>query len=244
MAVYDVNGNKILSGSGGIPLFYLLSANSLIKHQAGNSSSAFSTAYANGYQMMEGDVQFTSDNVPIMCHDASIGGLTIATHTLAELQAATTIYTLDNWLLDCKKYNVFADIDFTKTYTSSQCATLVQHISDAGMTNRVSIECGVSSSAPNLVANSEELILNILGASTTSAIDSFATIAAKCKLVIATIPHADATKALVTYVHGKGYLAKIWTGTSSDTKAMVEGYLNMGADQVLCDTVKPSDITP
>lgn len=244
--IYDIDGNALTVNAVnlGVPLPSILAENSLIKHQGGNSAGAFKTAYNNGYRAMEGDVRFTSDKVPIMSHDASIGGMTISTHTLAELEAGTTIYTFDAWMLDCKKYNVFADIDFTKTYTEEQCGILVQHIKDAGMIRRVSIECGVSSSAPYLVDQSSDLILNLLGASTTADIDGFATIASICRLVIATIPHADATAALVTYAHGNGYLAKIWTGTSSDTKAMVEGYLDMGADQVLTDTVKPSDIVP
>ena len=244
--IYDINGNALTTETSlnEIPVFYLLSTNSLIKHQAGNSGPAFAIAYNNGYRMMEGDVRFTSDSVPIMSHDASIGGLSIASHTLSELQAATVVYTFDDWMLDCKKYNVFADIDFTKTYTQAQCAILVQHIIDSGMIKRASIECGVTSSAPNLVSQSEDLILNILGASSTSAIDAFSSIAEKCRMVICTIPHADATKSIVAYAQSKGYLAKVWTGTSSDTKAMVEGYLDMGVDQVITDTVKPSDIVP
>ena len=240
--VYDINGNPVTSD--GIPLPALLGDTVLIRHKAGNSASAFKTAFNNGYKAIEGDVRFTSDNVPVMSHDATLGGYTIANYTLAELEALTTVYTLDDCLLDCKKYNVFLDIDFTKTYTSTQCQILVQHIENMGMIRRCSVECGMSTSVNDLTANSGELILNILGASTTAIMDTFATAAAKCRLVIATIPHADATAALVTYAHGKGYLAKIWTGTSSDTKAMVDGYLDMGADQVLCDTVKPSDIVP
>ena len=244
--IYDVNGNELIAEAklSGVPLFPLVAENSLIRHQAGNSKSAFTTAYTNGYRAMEGDVRFTSDSVPIMSHDATLGGLTISNSTLAQLENATTVYKLDDWLLDCKKYNVFADIDFTKTYTKTQCGILVQSLEKIGMTKRASIECYIASSAIDLSDASEGLILNPIGMSTTSAMDSLSTIASKCALVICTIPHADATSTLVKYAHDKGYLAKVWTGTSSDTKAMVEGYLDMGADQVITDTVKPSDIVP
>lgn len=241
--VYDVNGNPLYISEQGLPLSGDLSENLLIRHYGGNSASNLATAYTNGLKAVEGDVQFTSDKHPIMCHDASTGGLNISTHTLAELQAVATIYQLEDCLLDCKKYNLFLDVDFTKTYTEEQCQILTTIIKDYGMVGRSSIEVFVNSSAVTISSISHDYILNILGCRTTAAIDACDTFADKSSLIICTIPHEDATQELVEYAHNKGYLAKIWTG-GADTKAIVEGYLDMGADQVLTDSVKPSDIVP
>lgn len=241
--IYDVNGNPLYIGRQGLPLSGVLGENLLIRHYGGNSASNIATAYNNGLKAVEGDVRFTSDKYPIMSHDASVGGLTISTHTLAELQAVATIYQLEDCLLDCKKYNLFLDVDFTKTYTTEQCGILTGLIKDYGMVGRASIETFIDSSAGRIANISHDFIQNILGCRTTAAIDACDAFADKCALIICTIPHDDATQELVEYAHNKGYLAKIWTG-GSDTVSIVENYLDMGADQVLTNDIKPSDITP
>ena len=248
--IYDVNGNAIIEDVTNIvtPTFSAsLNGNALIKH-AICSHADFVTAYNDGYKMMEGDVHFTSDGYMIVNHDSTLGGLTIASSTLAELQAVATVYLFDDFMLDCKKYNVFADIDFTKTYTQQQSATLVDHIIKAGMNDRCSIECYVSSSAVYLTNASTDLILNILGIRTTANADSCEPFEELSKCIIATIPHSDITTEIVQYCHQKGYITKTWTGAAAgsgvDTKAQVEGYLDMGISQVITNSVKPSDIVP
>lgn len=245
--LYDIDGNVIkigLTASDKMPLLPIFGETTIIKHQGGNSANALRLAYNNGYKAVEGDVRFTSDNVPIMCHNSTIGGLNIDTSTLAELQAVDTVYTLDEWLTDCKKYNILAEIDFTKTYTQAQCETLVQHIKANSMTNRCTVECYIDSSMGYLSQYSPDLVLSVLGCRSTSIIDSLASIEDYCRAIICVIPHDDASKSLVSYAHSKGYLSRIWTASSTDTLPDVEVYLDMCADFVLTDNVKPSDIMP
>lgn len=240
--VYNKDGNKLIGNN--LPLFDEFTRTNLIKHRGGNSASDLATAYNNGYRAVEGDVRFTSDSVPIMCHDATLGGLTIASSTLAQLEAVATVYTLDDWFTDCRKYNILAEIDFTKTYTASECALLVQHIHDKGMEGRCTIECYPTTSALDLINNSEDLILSLLSTSSTSGIDAVADISNKCRKVICVIAHDYASDSLISYAHKKGYLVRVWTGTGLDTVADVDGYLDMGADFVITDNCKPSDIVP
>lgn len=245
MAIYDVNGNSVtVSAQVKSPIAPIFGETALIKHRAGNSASAMATAYSNGYKSVEGDVRFTSDSVPVMSHDATLNGLTISSSTLAQLQAAGTVYTFDDWMLDCHTYNIMAEIDFTKTYTETQCGILAQNIVKAGMTGRCTIECYRGTSATYLSNNSTDLILSILESSSTSNIDLLSTFAAKSRQVIAVIAHDSASSSLVEYAHSKGYLVRIWTGSTSDTVSQVKSYLAMGADFVLTDNAKPSDITP
>lgn len=245
--IYDINGNPIGMGGStdkGLPYLPAFGETTLIKHRGGNSASDMATAFSNGYKSVEGDVRFTSDAVPIMCHDTTTGGLTISSNTLADLQEATTIYTLDDWLMDCKKYNILAEIDFTKTYTQAQCEILVGKIKDHAMTNRCTVECYIDSSAMRLAAYADDLILSVLGCRTNAIIDSLVDIADACRKIICVIPHDVASASLVAYAHKKGYLSRIWTNSTTDTVSVVENYLDMGVDFVLTDNVKPSDITP
>ena len=245
MAIYDVNGNEIASGGGsgfpGLPLSPVLGTNFLIRHYGGNSHANFVAAVNNGYVATEGDVRFTSDEIPVMAHDSSVGGLSIATHTLAELEAVATIYKLDDWLLDCKKFNVFADVDFTKTYTNRQCEILVAHLGNMGMTGRASIECGISY-ATVLVQYSKNLLLNLLSATSEANINRFAAVEDSCKGIICTTAVESVNPSIVEFIHKKGYISKVWN--SSDSVASTTNYLNMGVDQVIVDTTKPSNITP
>jgi glycerophosphoryl diester phosphodiesterase len=241
--IYDVNGNPIDAASyfGGLPHSPVLGQSFLIRHRAGNSHNAFATAYNNNYVAVEGDVRFTSDSVPVMCHDATMWGLTIASSTLAQLQNAGTVYTLEDWLLECKKYHIFADIDFTKTYTEPQCAILVETLENCGMTGQASIECGITTAKTRLVALSDKLILNVLGANSAEALEAFADIENYCRGIIGTIHRDLVTSTVVELVHSKGYTAKVWV--DSDTLSDVTGLLDIGVDQIIVDNTKPSQIT-
>ena len=78
---------------------------------AHNTIEDFENAIKYGYKFLETDVHVTNDGYFVLCHDATIAGLTIAISTLAELQAVTEIATLDEFLMLCKKYDVVPVIE-------------------------------------------------------------------------------------------------------------------------------------
>ena len=245
MAIYDYLGNLISgggtsAGGAGLPFSPIIGGNFLIKHRGGNSAAAFQQAVTDGYVSTEGDVRFTSDSVPVMSHDASINGLSIASHTLAELTAAGSVYTFDDWARDSRNHNHWMEIDFTKTYTDAQCAILAQKIKDWGIAHRCTIEAYLNTSAARLVSYADNLILTILGASSTSVIDSYSTIAENCDGLLVTMPVANLTAALVNYAHSKGYLVRVWN--ENDSVSSTQSYFDMGADNIIVDTTKPSDL--
>lgn len=103
-----------------------------------NSPDALYHTYLTGVKFIECDVRFTLDNIPIIMHDASInrtmvlssGGaigttIDVASTTLAELKAnyvynntkgvKRTIYTLEEFLKDCKKYGLIPFIEVKST---------------------------------------------------------------------------------------------------------------------------------
>ena len=84
--------------------------------------SSVKGAYLNGFDSMEIDLQFSSDNIPVCCHDATFvdtnDGATvvkIADHTAEELKAygyyGEVIATLDEVLAECKRFGVGLYID-------------------------------------------------------------------------------------------------------------------------------------
>lgn len=62
-----------------------------------NSLNAFTTAFSSGATWVETDVHFTSDNVPVIMHDATVDATTNGTGPIASMTAAQfTALTLDN----------------------------------------------------------------------------------------------------------------------------------------------------
>jgi glycerophosphoryl diester phosphodiesterase len=85
--------------------------------------SSYTTLAKNGFDYGECDVQWSSDNVPVCCHDSSFVDQTtsdtivIADHTAAELKTynyyGETIATFEEILVECKKQGVGLYIDKT-----------------------------------------------------------------------------------------------------------------------------------
>ena len=144
---FGANKNKLKFPTSG-----LFAENQLIAHQGGdagesNTISNFESAIQNGYKMLETDVQFTSDDVAVLCHEdyITVGGqnYNIADNTYAELVALKpNLATLEQFIKLCKRNNVVGELDFTKqSYTTTQQNYVVNMIKEYGVKGRVMITC-------------------------------------------------------------------------------------------------------
>ena len=112
----------------------------LIAHQGGTSFTqstdlCFKQAINDGYKILEGDIQKTSDNKFIIWHDTTLGSLTVASSTLANLQAVTfadgsKALSLDEFVELAISNSVAVEIDFTHL-SSSDITTYWQTIYNA-----------------------------------------------------------------------------------------------------------------
>lgn len=110
----------------------------------GNTMPVFKQAVKRGYVGVEIDLRVTSDNIPVLCHDATFGGLTIAESTLAELQSVTvgtgmwqaTIPTFDEFMYWAKCNNVEVYLD-CKIYTEEATDLYFAVVKKYGMLDRV-----------------------------------------------------------------------------------------------------------
>lgn len=110
----------------------------------GNTMPMFKQALKRGFVIIETDLRVTSDNVPVLCHDETFGGLTIASSTLSELQAVTvgvgmwnaTIPTFDEFLYWCKCNNVSVYLD-CKVTTNAACDLYFTIVKKYGMMDKV-----------------------------------------------------------------------------------------------------------
>ena len=109
----------------------------------GGTAPSYKLAKMNGLLIVEGDVRFTSDNVPVLFHDATyeVNGVThtVANETYAQLKtydigaafsadyAGTYVLTLAEFLDLCNDLQLFPTIEF-KTGTTQQinnCLTII-----------------------------------------------------------------------------------------------------------------------
>ena len=115
----------------------------------GNSrASSYVGAAQHGFDYGECDIQFSSDNVAVCCHDASFydantgNNIVIADHTLEELKACDyygeKIATFDELMAICKQYGIGMYIDhLSGSWTSAQWDSLKWSVKKYGMIDNV-----------------------------------------------------------------------------------------------------------
>ena len=120
-----------------------------------NTVYSFREGIRRGFKEMETDIWFTSDNVPVICHDSTIdrtsnGTGTIANMTLAELKqfdfgswknsmyAGAKILTLEELLIDAKKYGYRLQLEPKESWTTSQAQIIVDIVKKYNMEKCVS----------------------------------------------------------------------------------------------------------
>lgn len=237
MAIYDYHGN-IIGTVKARPISAIFAENQLSAHQK-NTISAVETAISNEYKIIEADVRFTSDSVPVLSHDASVNGYTIASYTYSALAALVpTLARLDEFLILCKKNNICAEIDFTKEYSTNQTQICYETVKKCGMIGRTMFTV-YDSTARQLIGIDPDIIVCCSGVATTSAVDALSDIISAARMCICSTSYSSVTKELVEYMHNKGSYSKPWTVDSVATVNTLFGY---GADFIITNSVKPSDL--
>lgn len=104
----------------------------IVKHRP-NTLNDLYTAHKKGYNFVEIDVRYTSDNVPVLYHDATINGLVIAETTYADLVASdASLTTLRSYANVANMLNVMLYLDI-KTYTELVLWNIYTIISECDM---------------------------------------------------------------------------------------------------------------
>ena len=231
-----------------IPVNNILLQEHIIAHKGGNFAEAntidnFVGAYQAGFKAVECDVQFTSDGVMVLEHDDSfvVDGVTyvIASNTYADLVAVKpNLAKFEDLIVLCKRTDMIIDVDFTKTYTKAQTEALYALISGLGAQSRCLITC-FANTARQLLGH-EPLPVCISQITSTSAVDTILDIIQKSSLCFCSISYDNVTQALITYMHNKGALVKVWT---VNTAPSAVDYIEMGADMIISDSLTDDIIT-
>ena len=232
----------------GLPISQIFTENHLIAHKGGDEDSPntlrnIESGIANGYKIIEVDVRFTSDLIPVLSHDATftVGGVTytIASETYASLiSVKPDLATLKSALLLCKKKNVCMDIDFTKEYSTEQCDILYEIVMSTNMAGRCIITA-YSQVCRYLIIKPVPLCVCVSGVNNTATVDGLSDITAKTSLAGCSTSYENITEELINYMHIKGFFSKPWTVDDLNTCKTLYNY---GADFIITNNIKESEI--
>lgn len=148
-----------------------------------NRKDGYVAAFYHGFNYAETDIKFSSDGVPVCCHDNSfvdsIGGNTIviSEHTFAELQTygyyGTTIASLDEIVEICKYYGLKLELDqLSADYTSTQWNTIFDIVSKYQMQDHVIWAAPFNTDIVNMILNYDKRAVIMINRSTTSDLDA------------------------------------------------------------------------
>lgn len=249
--LYTVNSSG--NGSSDVHLNQNLIISNLIAHKGGSngydgSINRLQYSYEHGYKILEVDVQFTSDGVPVIHHDSSITSdgetITISSTSYADLinydlGDGSNILSLNDAVIFCKKRGLVIEIDMSNsTLNATRAKTITDIIMNRGMLGSA-IFTGASSRQALITAITDKAILsvsNLYDEVTTETIDAVAEYRDVASAVICSINHSNITEALVNYAHQKGLVVKTWTHANANT---VNSDLAIGVDLAICDNIYP-----
>lgn len=156
MAVYDIAGNIICSNNSNEYIVEASAHRGLSAEAPENTLPAFILAKKKGFNIVETDVTFTSDGVPVLLHDVTVDRTSNGTGKISELTfeqvramdfggwksskyAGTKIPTFEEFISLCKKISLqpYVEIKDNGTYTETQVQSLVDVVRSYGMTDKV-----------------------------------------------------------------------------------------------------------
>lgn len=216
-----------------------------------NTIVAFEAALANGLIIQECDVRMTSDNVPVLLHDAAIdrtsdgsGAINSMTYEDASQYdygswkgsqfVGTKIPTLSEFLYWCKENNCLAELDLAdRNFTVEQKQIIYDTVLNAGMISRTMFTAKPAE-LTDYIGFDDQIIVSVSGITSLSVAQSTLPKYTNCLLVFPSIPEAYITKEIVDYVHSLGMLAKTYT---IDSPSRLKTVLSYGADAVLTNSL-------
>ncbi|WP_133798223.1 glycerophosphodiester phosphodiesterase family protein [Kribbella caucasensis] len=206
-----------------------------------NSLAAFNTAFGSGAKWVESDVHFTSDNVPVIMHNATVEQTTNGTGAIANMTAAQfTALTFDadpsqhpptldqllavitaapdrNLLLESKALNV----------TTTQQQVLLTKL--AGLEARVHLQAFANRLAPvqSMKTANPALTISVLGYDPISP--------SPTGIASQNLEYTYISASEVAALHTQGLKVKAWTANNSTAWANLR---SMGVDAIITNKVR------
>lgn len=223
-----------------------------------NSAEAFINGAKKGYQYLETDVKVTADRKHVCCHNDDLktwgGTLTIASSTLAALQAETLSQTrsgvkytghlcsLEEYLDICKEYNVLPliELKWATGINSNDCSgipNLIKVIEEKGFRSSCIILTSMKPCLEYIRTHYPDIELQLLCYS-----ESFASSYDWCVqwgIDVDSATGSEIDRAAVKKYQDAGLKVNAWTINSNTYYSMYAGY---GCDFLTTDYLDPANL--
>ena len=218
-----------------------------------NTMPAYKKSKDMGFSYVEADVRWTSDNIPVLLHDATINRtgrnadgteisetINISDITYEEALnydfgiykgaefAGTKIPTLEEFITLCKRLNLHPYIEL-KGGTDTQIIDAVNVVRKKGMLDKCSWLSSVSICAKVLAEYPKARVVVVTNSTDSAVIDSIAELKTNENDVAADFYIGNITQSMVEYAHSKGIHAEVWT---TDNEEDIKKLADWGIDGI------------
>jgi glycerophosphoryl diester phosphodiesterase len=206
---------------------------------------------------VEGDIMFTSDNVPVLLHDTTIdrtsngtgaiAGMTLATAKTYDFGSwkgsqftGTTIPTWEEVLLLMKKLSLRGFFELKTSPTAPQLQSILSAITNTGMKGSIELDCFNYAVMQAIVAADPTQEIGFLSFTFSSAmIANCVALKTGQNKVSAVVNSGAVTKLLVEEAHQNGIKVVCWTVNNA---ASVPALAAAGVDGIMTDTLNIAEI--
>ena len=227
-----------------------------------NTLAAYKNAAAANNYLVEGDIQWTSDDVAVLLHDSTIDRTSDGTGAIAGMTLATaktydfgswkdaaftgeTIPTWDEYLILAKKLDLHGRFEIKTDATLAQVQGLLSSIKKAGMQGRIQLDSFYVTALQKVVAEEPTqdigyLVGNLDGPTWTAAVASAVTNFQTGSNRVSIEPGMpNLTKAKVEEAHEAGLRVVVYTINST---ADVATLADMGVDGIMTDALNIAQV--
>lgn len=216
-----------------------------------NTIPAYKLSVEHGFRFVETDVRMTSDNVPVLLHDATInrtsnGEGNISDLTFSQVReydfgswksseyAGTKIPSLEEFIIFCKRTGIYPYLELSGTYTNSQIKIIYDIAKKYGMELAVTW-IGANHSALDAIKNLDprsRIGVIAWNEATQATVDVAKALMTGMNQVFLNLDITYATTN-VSFAKAAGIPIELWTSNSAEDMKNVDPYVNGVASDLL-----------
>lgn len=208
-----------------------------------NTLSAYRLAKKYGFTQVECDIQFTSDNVPVLLHDDTIDRTSNGTGDINEISfekvrefdfgswktkeyRGEKIPTFEEFIVLCKELNLHPYIEIKASLNDARAEMLVATVNKYEYLDNVTwISFGADSLSKISKYDESSRLGYVVSSITENTISQALNLLNGKDEVFINVKHSNATDAAVDLCKNNGFALEVWTVDSVDTMLKLNPYI-------------------
>ena len=236
--------------------YYLWDDKMMISHRGlsekypENTQVAIDAAIEAGLKIIEIDIHFTADNIPVLLHDATINRTSNGSGEIAKMSFASAsrydygawkgyegqkLLKLEDMLYYFKEKGVACELDLKESFSDKQRRIIYDLVVESGMLDST-VFTATHTELDKYLKFDRSIIISVSSMTSVDICKNTLPKYADCRLVLASMKYTYFTPEIAEYVHslGDNMKVKLWTVNNTQTAADL---FSKGADIVLSDNI-------